>query len=712
MAVIQKIRDKYAKLAGGVIVLALVGFILMDATSGSSGGLFRKSTAVGKINGQKIDYTEYEAAIKQRENEIKSQNPNATIDENNQAQIRDQVWTQMVNDRLLNDVNEKLGIVVTKGELNDMLTGANPDPAVKQAFTDPQTGVFNPQQVAATIQQLKKDPKRKAEWAFFEDNLVKRRYASKFNTLVSGAMYIPKFVLDDQYSSRNTIAKINYVKLPYTLVPDDQAKVSDDEIRKYMAEHKAMFEIKESTRGVEFVSFNIVPSVEDSVKTFAELEKIKSEFATVTDMESFLSRNSQGAIPQGYYTKEQLQGLPNLDEIFNAPVNTIVGPFYDGRNYTLAKIEEKKSFPDSVKCRHILVSTQPQQQGQPGLSDTAAKLRIDSVVAMVKGGVSFDSLAARYSDDQGSKTKGGEYEFPLAQKSSLAKEFGDYIFEGHTGESKIVKTEFGYHYIEILKQGAPSPVTKIAFVSKELNVSDNTNDAIYSQATKFAAQTSSGGTAFDKAVKADGLMATPADGLNENSYVVNGLGSSRDLVKWAYDSKTKIGDVSPIYSIGDRYVIAKLANITPAGLAPINSQTRPILENMVRKVKKAKILMDKTKGKGSLEAIAQSENLQVGTSDSVNFIQGFVPGVGSEPKVAGYSFNKSFKENTVSPAIAGQDGVFYISVTGRTAAPAQQRNFTIERQMIEYGLKSNAANMVINGLKESSEVKDTRSKIY
>lgn len=704
MAVIQKIRDKYAKLAGGVIVVALLGFILMDyGKSGPS-----RSTSIGKINGDKIDVKEYEAAIAQREAEIKRQNPSANIDDNTQAQLRDQAWNQLVNDKLMEDVDEKLGIVVTKAELNDMLTGANPDPTVRQAFTNPQTGVFNPLEVKTQIAQIKKTPEGKQQWDAFEADLIKRRYSAKFNALVSGAVYTPKFVLDDLNASRNTIAKIGYVKLPYTLIPDASVKVSDDDIKKYMDKHQAMFMVKEPSRGIEYISFNIVPSKEDSAAAFAQLEKIKAEFATTTDDEAFVNRNSQNQIPVSFYTKQQLQQLPNVDELMSAPVGSIVGPFYDGNNFVLAKVEDRKTLPDSVTCRHILVSVQA-QEGKPALSDSAAKLRIDSVVAMVKGGVSFDSLSAHYSDDPGSKNNGGKYDFTLAQKSNLAKEFGDFIFDGHAGETKVVKTEFGYHYIEILKQGAPTSSSKLAFVSKTLNVSDNTNNSLYTKASQFAGQAKNGAT-FDKLAKASGYTPAPADGLNKNSFVVNGIGSSRDLVKWAYAAK--IGDISPVYTINNKYIIAKLTSIMDAGLAPINDKTRPILTDYVRKEKKAQMLMDKTKGQSSLEAIAQSQGQTVGVADSVNFVQAFVPGLGNEPKVAGYAFFKGFKENTLSKAIPGQEGVYYINLQSRTAMPEGPRNLAMERQMADYQIKGNAANMVINGMREVAEVKDTRSELY
>jgi len=704
MAVIQKIRDKYAKLAGALIVIALVGFILTDlGRSGRS-----QSTTIGKINGTKVDVKEYEAAIRLREDEIRRQNPSATIDDNMQAQLRDQVWNQMVNDKLMADINEKLGITVTKAELKDLISGANPDPSIRQAFTNPQTGIFNPQEANARIQEMKKDPETRKMWEAFESDLVKRRYSSKFNALVAGGIYVPKFMLDDQFSARNNMARISYVKLPYTLINDNEVKVTDEEIKKYMEERKAMFQVKEPSRSIQYVAFNIVPSSEDSARVFAELEQLKAEFATATDNEAFVNRNSQTQMPVAYYTKQQLQSLPNADELMSAPVNTVVGPFSDGTNLLLAKITEKKTLPDSVKCRHILVAVQSQQNPN-GLSDSAAKKRIDSVVAMVKSGVSFDSLAVRYSDDPGSKDKGGAYDFPLSQKSGLAKEFGDFIFEGRTGETKVVKTDFGYHYIEILKQGAPESSSKIAFLAKDLAVSETTNNALYTKATQFAGKAQGG--AFEKAAKENGYIPVPADGLNENSFVVNGLGSSRDMVKWAYGAK--IGDVSPVYTINDKYVVARLSGIMEAGLAPINAQTRPILESYVRKMKKARLLMEQTKGKGSLDAIAQAKGQQVGVADSVSFLNGFIPGLGAEPKVVGYAFNKGFRENTVSPPIQGQEGVYYISLLGRTQKPlTEERNIPIERQMMELQVRNNAANMVINGLRESAEVKDTRGKLY
>lgn len=704
MAVIQTIRTKYAKLTTIVIVIALLGFILMDFGKGGGG----RSTTIGKINGTSVDYTEYDAAIQARENEIKQQNPNMTLNDQQSAQIRDQVWDQLVNSKLMSDIDEKLGIVVSKQELNDLLTGPNPDPQVRQAFTDPKTGQFNPQEVSAQIQKLRKDPKMKDQWAAFESELVKRRYTEKFDAMVKGGIYVPKFVLQALLNDENELAKVNYVKLPYTLIPDEQVKVSDAEIKAYMEKHPKYFEMKDDSRSIEFVAFKIVPSVEDSAVALKALDEMKTEFANTTDVESFVNR-TENPVPPNYYTQQQLSGLPNAAEITSAPVNTVVGPFFDGQNLALAKILAKNSFPDSVKVRHILVQTQV--QGQEKLSDAAAKMRIDSAVALIKSGVAFDSVVQHYSDDAGSKATAGEYEFTLAQKGQISKEFGDFIFEGHTGNTTIVKVSndnySGYHYIEILKQSAPIPVTKLAFVSKSLSPSKTTYDNLYSKATQFSSKVNNKED-FDKAAQESSVPTAVADGINKNSFLVNGLGSSRDLVKWTYDAK--IGEVSPIYTVGENYVVAKLKNIQNKGLVNITDATRPALTSFVIKDKKAKLLADKYKG--TLEGIATAAQQTVVPADSVTFSRG-ISSLQGEEKVTGYTFYKSFKENTVSPAIQGNEGVFYLTVLSRTKLPVNpQQNLSNERLMMENNLKSNATQLITTGLKEGADVKDERATIY
>ncbi len=93
----------------GIIVVALLGFIFTEfGRNGRS--IFGQSSSIGSINGKKVDVKDYQTAIDEREAQMKAQNPNANIDESQRAQLRDQIWTNMVNEQLMKDVDGKLGI--------------------------------------------------------------------------------------------------------------------------------------------------------------------------------------------------------------------------------------------------------------------------------------------------------------------------------------------------------------------------------------------------------------------------------------------------------------------------------------------------------------------------------------------------------------------------------------------------------------------------
>ena len=212
----------------------------------------------------------------------------------------------------------------------------------------------------------------------------------------------------------------------------------------------------------------------------------------------------------------------------------------------------------------------------------------------------------------------------------------------------------------------------------------------------------------------NGLKTTQAGGIDQNSYYVNNLGSASDLVKWAYDKNTKIGDVSPVFSVNNKFVIARLEAIQPKGLLQINDQNRAMLKALVMKEKKAKIILDKYKSiPASLAALSQQAQQPINNLDSIRFAQSFVPGLGNELKVVGYAFNPDFKLNTVSPAIAGSEGVYFISVTGKgkTALPPQASTGMLKQRLI-MSLKQSAGQSIMNSMIENADVKDLRSNIY
>lgn len=712
MAIIQKIRDKYAKVAGGVIVLALVGFVLMDATSGGrGGGLFGPSTTVAKVDGSKIDVTDYDRAVTSQEEQMRAQN--RAMDENATAQLRDQVLNQMVMDKLTADINAKLGISVSDAELKEMLNPANPDPMVRQAFTNPQTGEFMGEQIAQI--EKTKDPKMKAQWENFRNNLIASKIQAKLNGLLTGSIYTPKFVLDDLNDGRANAANISFVNLPYTLVSDDKVKVTDDDINKYIAANKKMFEVKEASRSIDYIAFDIKPSSEDSGRVRTELETLKEQMGAATDIENFVKVNSSVPVPVAYQSEETINQMPAADVIKTAASGSIVGPFAYGQDMAIAKVIERATLPDTVKVRHILVASK--QGGREVRTEAQAQARVDSMLALEKSGVPFDSLIKTFSDDNIAQNPTGEYELPLSQRAGFTKEFGDFAFSGAgAGSSKVVKVESagysGFHYIQIIKKSDKNVnSTKMAFIIKPIVTDNSTYNKAYANASAFANKVASAPANFAKDAAASGLVVQSAHNLNRNSSLIQGVGASGELVKWAYDAK--VGTASPIFNVGTtKIVVAKLSEINEPGLLKPTGTTKTSIENMIKQQKKAQLLIDANKQKTSLADIAAANQVEVGAADSITFSSPMIQGLGNEPKVLGYTFNKGFKEGTISPGIAGYGGVQFIMVNQRFTKPEMGRDLKMERQMSEAMLRGRAAQMILEGLRQSVKFEDLRYKVY
>ncbi len=709
MSVIQKIRNKYAKLAGFIIALALVGFILMDAASSRFGNFFGNDQSVVKVNGEKIDSRDYSQRVKEYEALYNYSSQGRSLDEATRAQINDQALNELINEKLIAEQSEKLGLDFTKEEEKDIIYGAAPDPVVQQYkwFVNPDTKMFDPQRVKAFEQQIDQvDPtgKTREEWEAIKNYVLRNRLARKYNALLNNFVYTPKFLLDRQVKEQNELASINYVKVPFASINDNDIKVTDEELVSYMKEHKALYTIDYPTRSIEYVSFDVLPSAEDTARALGALQQLKDEFTTTTDAQSMVNRNSDDPYNDVYVNKGSFMSM-YADSIFRLSTGEVYGPYFENNAYKLTKVLDKKMMPDSVRSRHILIKTQ--QNRQLVMDDSAAKLKLDSAIAALKSGMPFGEVVKKYSDDEGSVNTAGEYTFTLQQRPQLSKEFGDFVFEGRPGETKVVKVEndgyAGYHYIEILDQKGTQPAVKLATITKGLYAGDNTQNAVYAKATEFAGKNNTS-KAFDEAVKNENLNKRIGENVKINDFMISGLGSAREIIRWMYDAN--VGDVSSVFALDGRYVVAKLSGKQDEGLMKLDANMRPSIESAVKAEKKAEKIKEKYKSVNSLDAIAQQAGQQKAEVDSFNASNSFVGNIGFEPKVVGYTFYKGFNPNTVSPGIKGQDGVIYISVINRWTRPSTQDEGVRKQQaaMAEMQLKNTLSSSIQEQLKKWADV--------
>lgn len=702
MSVIQTIRNKYIGFVIVAIIIALIGFLIMDAMQSNVRSIFSgDQTLLADVNGNRIEYKKFEALRQKYEENMKARSKDGNLSDQERSQVQDQVWNDIVNETLMGEEMEKLGIDLTDKELQDIESGPFPDPMIKQNFTDPNTGMFDPSRVSQYITQIGQDKTGKAreEWRAFEEQLVKTRKMTKYNELISKGIYVPKFVLDNFETNRSSQAAISYVQLPYNLISDSTIKVSDDEIKAFMQKKESLMKSQDATAKIEYVAFDIIPTNEDTAASLGVLNSLKAEFDTTKNNEEFIGANSEETMKNFYYTAANLEA-PDPAAIVASGVGSVTGPFFFNGVFKMVKVVDKKMMPDSVSASHILIAINEQR------NEEQAKASIDSIETMVKGGANFAQLAAQRSDDQGSATKGGELGY-FAQ-GMMVPEFNDACFDGKTGDLKVVKTQYGYHLIKVTDQKDFKPAVKLAIVAKSLVPSNATTQAVYAKASEFSALAKDEKT-FTDAAKKMGKDKRTADNMTKVQQQIPGLGSARELSRWAFNSK--IGSISPIYNLDDKCVVAVLVSRQEKGSLPSIESVRPQLEAMIKREKKGTMLADKYKGQ-SLEAIAASAGQTVKTDDSVHLVGG-VTEIANEMKVVGAAFDKALL-NKVSPGIPGEQGVYFINVRSQTPGTVMKDNPLVEMQRAQMTMQiaNQAQNMIPYVLKKKAKIEDNRGNFY
>lgn len=700
MSVIQRIRDKAAWFVFGAIALSLIAFILQDAFSGR-GSMFANSSTLGKVNGQVIDRQDFENKISFY------QQANGAARE----QLIGNVWEFMVDQAVMLQAYDQLGLQMTPKELSDLLFGDNPPSWMQQAFTDPNTGLYNKQVAAEQFAQMKKnanDPRVAQIYEGYLEPTRQQTLRQKYQALITGAVYVPKWMAEKTNADNNALAKISYVSLPYNMISDSSIKITDEEISAYIQKHPKQFEQKDETRQVSYISFDASPSSDDTIAVLAQLEQLKADFTAATDEKTFIAKTGSELPYYNSYISGKEIKQTNKDSLIAIAPGTVYGPYYDQNNAVIAKMVSVRQVPDSVTVRHILIGThQTEQTGQSYRvrEDTAARKRLDSAIAEINSGAPFDSVCIKYSEDPGSRDKGGVYDY--FSTGRMVEEFNDFAFTNPVGAKKVVQTSYGFHYVEILGQKGSGPGYKLAYIAKPIVASQETIDAASAAATQFAA-TSQDKTKFETNAAKLNKVPLVATEIRENDFTVQGIGDNRSLVRWVYEHKP--GDVSEPFEVGEKYVVAILTNVNKAGLSSPD-MVRSMVEPILRNEKKAQqIIATKIKG-NTLEEIATSAGTTVNVADSISFQAFVIPAIGNEVKVVGAAFNQQLK-GKISAPIAGNSAVFVIRGENIYAIASLGGGPDMLRQQLETQLKSQVGYRSMNALRLAADVKDYRFDFY
>ncbi len=710
MQIIQSIREKGAAIVIVVIALSLIGFILMDAKQGG-GSLFGSlSNNVGKVNGETIDLIDFNKKVKEAEDmqaQRSGQRPTGT----QTYQSRDQVWNQLVAEKVFFNEAKKLGVEFTAKELSYILLSndaSNPF-LQEQSLKDSITGKLDVKKAQTALNNIKKFKGEQKDQVNSQivDPLKLNNTVAKYSALLNASAYYPSWMEKKETAENSAFSSISFVTVPFSEISDSTVKVTDEEINSYTSKHKEQFK-QEEGRNISYVSFSQLPSKEDSATVYNGLQELKNSFQADTNTIAFVARNTSTIDFNDDYTVKSKLNQANTDTLSKLAIGNVFGPYVDKTNFVLAKMIATKQLPDSVNARHILIGTNEPSTGNPTMPDSTAKKLADSVYNAILAGADFTLMALKYSTDQGSKIKGGD--LGTFAYGTMVPEFNEFCFTKSSGSKGVVKTQFGYHIIDLISQKDFKTAYKIAYVGKEISASDVTVNKSSLEATKASAEKNKEG--LEKFIAKNGLSLTSVPNLiKENDYQIGALQDARGLVRWAFEAKK--GNISEPFSIGDQFIVAVLDKINDKGVQDATA-ARPGCEAIIRNNKKAELIKKKIGSNPTLESTASAYGKTVqsaGADTTITFNSQIINGVGMESKLIGASFNKEY-QTKASPLIDGTTGVFIVKVNYIQNKTAETSEAIAQRVTSKISSIRSQTNGWYEGLRKQADIVDERSKHF
>lgn len=712
MATIGNIRKRSGLLIA-VIGVALLLFVLSDFLSSGSGGR-RKSEPLAVVFGEKIDYIDFVSKLEERKSQYAMQyGDDIQFTGNDNFQISNEVYEKMIEDEILKEEYEKLGLVLSDAEIGDMFTGTFVNPVVMQLFTNPETGVFDRNQVVSFIENLdQQSPEVQQSWHMYENMIIEERYKQKYVNLINKAFYIPKAFVDRENVDKNKKFSIAYTGLRYSDINDSTITVTDDEIKKYYESHKYDFVYEEDFASIDFVVFDVKPSAEDMEVAQENIDTIYSQLKSTEakDILTFINYNSDlDYVWDSSFVKRET--LPvKADTLFGASLGTSVSPYLENNVFFIHKLLDRKQIPDSLKAAHILIAYQGALRADPEVTRTKdeAKKIADSLLTVVRGKDStfFAQTAQVNSNDPSAKQNGGHLGW--FKEGSMVPEFNKACLDGANGSFSVVESDFGYHVIKVMDKTKPVSKVKIATIKRSVVPSKETLDSVYNVANVFAAESKTA-EAFEKNIVDKGYNKRLAERVRTTDYTVPGVEDGREIVRWAYNEKTEKDDVSGVFTLDNesKYVIAVLKNRIEKDDVKF-ADVKTFVEPFAKKEKKAQMLLDKMNnsigGLKSIDEIANKINASVDSFD-VSFSTYSLPSFGPEPEVVG-NVAATTQKNVISAPIKGESAIVVYSVYDITEA--QEANVDMIKAQKQQFFQSKVNYELFRSLKKKAKIKDNR----
>ena len=705
MSALQFLRERAGVLVAGVIGLSLFIFVISDFFGNGTGqrSQQKKYYEIGTIGDESVSYQDFQAEV-DNIMEIYKLSGNTNLDEATTESLREQTWQQLIRKNILDPQYKKMGIGVSSEEVDELVLGNNPHPIVLQLFTDQQTGAFNKSILVNFLKNTEVDETTKKYWLFFENEIVDDRLSTKYNTLVSKGLFVTSKQAEFDKNLAASTVDFSYIMKSYSSVSDSLVKITAADIESYYAKHKESFK-KTALRDIEYVTFDVVPSVDDVSQAEEWIANTKAEFETATDPVQYINLTADSR-HVGFYVPLSEVPAQLTEFVKKEDPKEVFGPYNEDGTLKVVRLLDVADRPDSVHARHILLGA-----GQTRSLDDARR-EADSLIKLIKSGTSFSTLAITNSEDQGSAQLGGDLGwFP---EGRMVVPFNNACFSGKKGDIKTVETTFGIHIIEILAQSKSTRKYNIGVIDRKIIPGSITNQKYYSEASQFAG-TNDTYDKFNKSIAAQGLNKRVANDIAPQQKTLPGLDNPRSLIMSLFQTENGNIVLDPsqqaVFEVGNKYVVAFCTKAQEDGIAPVKDVENDIKFTLV-KDKKAELISGEfsknyTSGK-TIDDIARSMGLTVQEATQVNFRSYTVPGVGTEPALVGAA--SAVKQGTIAGPVKGINGVYMLAANNVTTAQSEDLKLIQDRLKATFQMRGTYE--AYEALRKGANIIDKRYKFY
>lgn len=680
MTALGKIRSK------GILLIIIIGlglfaFIAEEAFRSCNGIKGQNSQQIGEVLGEKIYVQDFQKLLEEYQDAMKLTMRTDNLSEDQLNQLKDQVWQQLVSERVMKEDCKKLGLTVTEDELQNVLNDGTNQLLTQTPFVNQQTGRFDVSILKQFIDAYRKaeasnnsqqlDQMRPAYnyWLFVEKNLRTQLLAQKYQSLLANCVLSNKVEAKMAFNEENEEAQIQLASIAYNTIKDADIKVTDEELKAKYEELKPAFRQQQETRDVKMVDVQVKASATDRGQLQKDMAGYQKQLAAAADPTQVVSKSGSMIQYIGLpVSGKAFQQYPDIASKIDSMAVGTTGVVENTKDntYNIVRILSRTELPDSVEFRQIQVG---------GKTLEAARASADSIQKALAAGGDFQAIAKRYGQDSTTTWfTGAMYE----QASTMSQDNRAYIealLNGAVGSTQNIELTQGNVVIQVLNRKAMKSKAVAAVIKKEIRFSDNTYSKAYNRFSQFVTQSQASLADLQKHATKFGYTVQDLNDFATSSHTVGNVGGSgiRDAIKWIFEAKE--GQVSQLFEAGkenDHLLVLCMTKIHPQGYRPWDdAQVKEILKREVIRDKKAEMIMAKLKGVNSIAA-AQAKGAKVSTVNQITFAApAFIQATGAgEPALSG-AVAATAQGKFCSAPVKGNAGVYVFQVVKKQMRPAK-----------------------------------------